>query len=344
MVAQLLDHSVGIAIESTYNTPVTVSRFYEWLPSGMDWDPMPLQGKGLRSTATRFARSGRRIPGIGIGKGTIKAEVVSKGFGLLFQAAFGTATSTLVSGSTYQQLFTPTQAATVLPSFTSQFGYVEGALAASAGGTVDPYTFAGCTVGALTLAAATGGILDATFDIDARSVATATALAAPSYPTTPTLYTFVGGAVTMAGAVTVPTTTALASGGTSVGNVKNFTFKMDNGIDRARWVLGGRNQPTTGLRKATLECDIEYTDTALIAAYVAQTALAVTLTFVTTTALSTGVESLQLTFPAVMINSGPIPQSADDKVIINKTTFEILDNLTAAQPIYMAVRTADAAL
>lgn len=196
-MATMLDHQLGIKPESVFNTPVVVDRFYEWLEgNGLDWDPNVVQGKGLH-IGGQVARAGRRVPLVGKGGGKFVVEIASKGLGTLLKAAVGTGVSNLVSGSTYQQLFTAAVSGTYLDSLTVQEGIVK------PGGTVDTYTFAGCSVTKWEIEVPADGIATLTVEIDARSIATATALATASYPTTPTLFS--GG---------LPTTGGMAIGGT----------------------------------------------------------------------------------------------------------------------------------
>ena len=59
-MAALSDHSLGLAIESTFGVPVAPDHFFEWLAtSKMDHDPNVIYPKGLR-VGSRFARTSRR--------------------------------------------------------------------------------------------------------------------------------------------------------------------------------------------------------------------------------------------------------------------------------------------
>ena len=341
----MLDHQVGWKIESTWNTPVTVDRFGEWMKgSSFDWDPNVVQGKGLR-VGSRGARAGRRVALVGKGSGKLQLELASKGLGTLLQACFGVATSTLVTGSTYQQVFTPALTGTYLPSLTVQEGIVK------PGGTVDAYTFSGCTVGKFELEMPDEGIGTLTAEMDARSLATATALATASYPTTPTLYSSAlptSGALTAGGTLTAPTASALGSiaGGATVA-VKGWKFGVDNGIDEKRTVIGGRNQPTAGLAGLKLTTTVEYdatTGTTFRDALIGQSSTPLILTSATPEALSTGTATLQLTLPAAFVDKGALPEPADDgSVITTDLEWSVLDLLTAT-PAILALRTADTAL
>jgi hypothetical protein len=343
-VATMLDHQVGLKQESTWNTPVVVDRFYEWLAgNGLDWDPKVVQGAGLR-VGSQVARAARRVALVGQGNGKIGVELASKGLGTLLQGCWGTGASTLVSGSTYQQLFSAAVTGTYLPSYTVQEGIVK------PGGTVDAYTFAGCSVTDFDVEMPTSGIGTLTVGLDARSLATGTALATASYPSSPTLYGSAlptSGALSVGGTLTVPTTTALASvsGGTNV-QVKSWKLSVNNGLDTGRDVLGGRNQPVVGMREIKLSTVVEYdatTGTTLRDALIGQTSTPILITATTPETLAPATATLQLALPAAYIDKGAIPQPSDGKVITTSIEWSVLDPLTAAAA-FMVLRTADTAL
>jgi hypothetical protein len=338
-MASLQECSVGIIPEVTWGTPLTVTRWAEFTSESLDFNKAVKQGMGLR-VGSRVARSPRRVVATSNPQGDVEFELCSKGMGLWWQVALGTGVSTLVSGSTQQQLFTLSTAA-LAPSVTIQKGVVE------LGGTVDPYTYAGMTCGAVEITCPKGDIAKAKFSFLGKSLATATGYTAPSYPAAPVnLFHFAQGAITVGGAVTAPTTTAMASGGTAVANVRDFSLKIDNGLAGDRFNLGGAGliaQPTYGLRAITGNMTIEYDSTTIRDAYIADTPLAVTLTFTTGTALSTGFEQFQIVLPEIKLD-GDIPNANGTDLITLNVPFTVLDNLTAAQPIWIAQRTADAAL
>ena len=145
---------------------------------------------------------------------------------------------------------------------------------------------------------------------------------------------------------TAPTATALATGGTAVANVRDFSLKVDHKIQGGRFNFGGSGKksiPTYGLRDISGKMTIEYTDTAIRDAYIADTPLALTLTFTTTEALSTGFSTFQIVLPEIKLN-GEIPKTNGTDLIELSVDFDVLDNLTATQPLWLVVRTADAAL
>lgn len=339
-MATLQDSSVGIGTEGTYGTSVTPTRWYEFMDESLDFTKNTKQGEGLR-VGGRVARSGRRVIVSTMAKGDFSLEVPSKGMGLLWQAALGAGTSTLVSGSTYQQNFT-LGTGSQPPSLTVQKGIVR------VDGTVDPYTYAGMVIDGAEITAGNGEIVQAKFDFIGKSLATATAYAAPSYPAAPVnLFHFAQGAITLGGAVTAPTTTTLATGGTAVANVRDFSLKIENGLTDDRFNFGAAGaiaQPTYGARSISGKMTIEYDSATIRDAYLADTPLACVLTFTSAETLSTGTATFQIVLPEIKIDGDAIPNANKTDLVTVGVDFSVLDNLTATQPIWIVHRTADTAL
>ncbi|GAC1387533.1 MAG: hypothetical protein NVSMB48_26980 [Marmoricola sp.] len=338
-MATFQDSSVGFAIESTYGTPVTPTRWLEFTDENLDWKKNIKQGMGLR-VGGRVARSGRRVVPSADGGGDVMLEVASKGLGLWWQACMGAGTSTLVSGSTYQQVFT--LADTPSP-ITIQRGTPE------TGGTVDAYTFSGCMVDSFDLNFQNADILTSKATIDAGQLTTATGYTSPSYPSSPvSLFHFAGGAI-YNGTLTAPTSTALATGSTQLASVRSGTLTVNHNMTKDRQNLGGgiapgrKAQPTAGLRTISGGLQVEYASTTFRDAILNETPMALVLTYQTTTALSTGVETFQVVLPEVKFD-GAMPNSNKTDLIVQALTFQVLDNLTAAQPIWICTRTSDTAL
>lgn len=338
-MATFQDSSVGFGVESTYGTGVTPTRWLEFTDENLDWKKNVKQGMGLR-VGGRVARSGRRTVPSADGGGDIQLEVASKGLGLWWQACMGAGTSTLVSGSTYQQVFT--LADTPSP-ITIQRGTPE------VGGTVDAYTFTGCMVDSFDLNFQNADILTTKATIDAGQLATGTAYTSPSYPSSPvSLFHFAGGAI-YNGTLTAPTSTALASGSTPLANVRSGTLTVNHNLTKDRQNLGGgiapgrKALPTVGLRTISGGLQVEYASTTFRDAILNDTPMALVLTYQTATALSTGFETFQVVIPEAKFN-GAMPNSNKTDLIVQSLTFDVLDNLTAAQPLWLVTRTADSAL
>lgn len=329
------DCSINLGIESTYGTGVTPARALEFTDESFDWQKHVKQGAGLRVGA-RVARSARRVVPTAEGGGDLTVECVSKGMGLLWQCAMGAGTSTLVSGSTYQQVFT---FADTMPSATVQKGIPQ------LGGTVDPYTFVGGTVDSWELDFANADIVRLKTTWDFKDVTTATGFAALTYPTAPNLFHFQT-ATLYNGTLTAPTTTALASATTAVADVRGGTISVSNNTDQGRFNIGGLGRKAKpivkGVRPITGKLDVEYDNTTFRDAVLNETPMALVLTW-TAGALSTGTETLQIVLPEIKFDT-ELPKSKQGDLVMQSMGFTVLDNLTAAQPLWVVCRTSDTAL
>lgn len=337
-----LDHQIGIAAESTFGTAVTVSRFLEpdFTSVEHSWDPNAIQGSGMQVGDGGFERASRSVGVVGKGSGKFGFDLQTKGLGLLLNGLFGTGVSTLVSGTTYQQVFTSGLTTALLPSHTVQYGVVR----SDASGTVDAYTYRGVTMGKLTLGVQAGEVTKGEVEWDAIGQSTATALATASYPAgLGRPVHFADWSATVGGSVTVPTTTALASGGTPAASLKSFEFELDNAIDTERWVLGGtRLQQRTAKRSASLKLAVEYDATTMDGYQVAHTTVPVVLTATTDIALSTGFAQVQLVFPACKVTSASRPNPA---VETPSAEYELkVGKPDTGHAIYLVIRTSDTAL
>jgi hypothetical protein len=327
--------------ETTHATPVTVDRFLPMLPDTTHtWNPRPVYGMGLVVGSQGIQRGDRHVMPLGQGELELKVELQSKGLGVLLGLCHPTSGSTLVSGSTYQQVFTPTRTTPFLPSATLQMGIIR----TVAAGTADPHTYAGCTCTGFTIDVPDDGVPTLAAKFDAISHSTATGLASASYATSPTLYHHDNGSTKLGGTVTVPTSSALGtSSGTAVNNVRSWSLEVDWGVDVERWNVGGRGQPPAGVVTATLNVDVEYDSQTHRDAYLAGTASAFLGNLTTVEALSTGTPTIQVAIPQVYWDDGgtvPVTNGETTRQQLKGTvTFDGTN-----QPWYVAVRTSDSAL
>lgn len=335
-----LDAQIGLKKESVYDTAVTVDTFYEYTDETLTWEPEYAQGAGMR-VGRRLDRADRDVLVKEMVGGSFTVEGQTKGLGKLFEAALGTATSTLISGSAYQQLFTPIQGA--LPSYTIQKG-----IPPVGGGASNPHTFTGMVCSGFELSGDNAAIPTITFNWAGKSLLTGTALATASYPTGVEELSFVHGSLRLGGAVTVPTTTALASGGTATANVRSVSLSYDNGLDSEGFNFGaaGKRSRKQEIGKAAVtgNLTVEYDSNTLRDAWIAGSQLALVLTYATTTAISGGnFPTLQITIPSIKLR-GEIPQSNGGDVVVQSIDFTAFDGGVAAQPVYVAIVTAETAI
>ena len=337
-----LDCSIGIKRETVYGTGVVVDQFLEFLTESLDRKAEFIQGKGMRVGA-RVDRADRRSLGKEVAEGGISLEAPIKGLGLLLNAAFGVVTNTAVAGQAgvFQQVHTPATTDPVA-SYTIQKG-----IPPLGGGATTPLTFLGAMCKSLEISAKEGAPVEVSTDWTAREVVTATAYATPVYPAALDIFTFVQGTICIGGTVVGPTTTALATGGTPVANITDFSIKWDNGLDDGGWNLGGAGKRSRravlGAAKLTGKVTAEYDSVILRDAYLAQTDLSLLLTFTHTSTIGTSAKpALQIVIPVINLE-GALPTANGGSVITQGIDFTGLDNGTLA-PITVAYVSTDTAV
>lgn len=328
------DASVGFSQESVYGTYVAPTRWLEYTDESLDFNKTVKQGQGLR-VGGRVARSQRRVVPIADAGGDVSYELTSKGLGILLDAALGASSVTLVSASTYQHVFT---LGDTPKSLTVQKGLPE------VGGSVDAYTFLGAMINQLELTFANADIGMAKFTLDSKDLSTSQGYVTPSYPATPSLFAFNNWTITT-GALTAPTTTVLASMPTPVADFRDASLTINNNLRNDRFNGGGsgrKSKPTVGLRDIQGSATVEYDSTTFRDAVLNDTPMPLLLQY-TGAALGTGVETIQVVLPEVKFDNELAKTNGTD-LITQAMKFTVLDNLTAAQPIWIVVRTSDAAL
>lgn len=287
----------GIVTETTFNTAVTVSTFYEFNNESINYNKNTAVGLGLRAGG-QLPRSQRRVVTTSDATGDIELDLPTKGLGLLLSHAMG---GTVQTSGTY------TLGDVYSNSFTAQVGVPQ------YGGTVTPKTISGCKISSWELAVTNAGIATGRFTIDGASFTTGTSLATASYPSGNSVFHFAQGAVTV--------------DGTAVANIKDFSINVDNTLKTDRYNLGASGIKSTqvinGFRKITGSITAEFTDTTLLTKYLADTTLALGITF------TSGAASLSITASAVKLD-GEAPQVGGPEVIDVNFTFEAYDNGTDA--------------
>lgn len=352
MVTQA-DCSIAFKKEATYGTPVVVDRFLEFTSETLDLDRAYHQGENMRP-GSRVARSQKRILTREGAAGDITQEVQTKGFGALFELALGVAsawTEVVVDSGVYQGVFTLAKD-DFLPSATIQKGVPRLPTATTPGG-VDAFTFPGCQVASIEFEMSSESVLTVTTSwVGGRGVDTTTAYvpSAGKYPEGCELFSFVGAELVLGGTITAPTGTALATGGTVAGNVRECSISIDQALDENGRNLGGagaRSRPgAVGLAEITGSLTIEYDTTAITEAVLEQQGLALVLTFEGPSEI--GISGLrpvvQIVVPEIKLE-GDLPKSNGGDVITHSSDFIGLDPLVAGQePIYVVYRSADLAL
>jgi hypothetical protein len=237
-----LSAQVGVIAEVTYGTPVTVTRFYEFLSENMQYNPTWLDGQGLKSgqAYNRFSRtvvSQKDVNGDltmehTSGEAT-SAVADSMGFWWKFALGSSVTTPTLVLGTAFKQIHTPGSKAGQF--FTMQVGRPQ-----ISGITVQPFTYTGVKCTDWQFSCNDNQIAQLQVTLDGRDEQTSVGLAAASYPTPNGLFAFshatnfkIGGSASTASGETS------ISGGASLGSlVSGVTITGSNPMKVDRYGLG----------------------------------------------------------------------------------------------------------
>lgn len=236
------DQQFGAVKETTWNTPVTVSRFFEVLEAPIKPVPARVESAGIRA-GSRVARSTNFQTYTKGGSGSAKFEVPTKGFGFWLEHMLGgTVTTTGPTDANY--------------THTAKIGSLTGkGLTAQTGVAFNPaegvqaFTFSGGKVTGWELSMEVEGLLICSLDFDFASSTTATGLATASYPSGFNQFAWTGASI--------------AIGGTQI-CLNKFSVKGDNKQATDKYMLCGtstKHEPTENdLRAITWDAECEFAD------------------------------------------------------------------------------------
>lgn len=234
------DFQLMFGDESTWNTPVTPNKTFEYESEGIEEDYGRTEGAPLRR-GTAFARNDRFTPYYAGAAGSVQMAVMSKGFGFFLKHMMGQVATT---GPTETTVYTHTgtEASLLGKGLTCQVNRPF-----HPAGTDQPFTYAGGKVVEWTVSNSVDGNLLLDLGLDFASLNTATALASASYLSGMDPLSWAGGIISI--------------GGTNV-DMDEFTLNVKNSnmVDR-RKIRGNteKKEQTTGKREGTfsLKCDFE---------------------------------------------------------------------------------------
>lgn len=269
-----LGASVGVVAESVYGTYVAPSRFFAAKSFNVKkvQNVVPVSGVA----AGRIAAPDEVVTTTAA-TGSIQADVLRKDFGLLLAHLMGSTATPVQQATTAAYLQTHNVGDNYGRSLTLQGGFPNSA------GTVVPKTATGCKITQGTFSCAVDGLVEATFDFDAKSYTEAQALAAPSYTASNMPFHF--------GEMSVKLGTFASEA--SVQGVRSVNLTISRPMDVARFYAGNsgtKSEPVANEFVAvsgTLEVDhvtvadfndrfVNHTSTSLVLEWVGATAIATT--------------------------------------------------------------------
>lgn len=223
------DLQLGVKNETTFNTPVTVDRFFEYNENAAPIKAIAARTEGnpLR-TGTRARRKNRAVPYLSHAEGTLQFDVMNLGFGFWLTHMLGSVATT-GSGPYTHTATEGASSAMMGKSFTAQLNYPF-----HPSGTDQAHTFSGGKVTKWTVSNTVDENLHLELDVWFASMTTGTALATASYPSDMEPYHWGGGVVKVA---------------SSSFDVTNISVEVDQGYDVDRAQIRGntaKKEPTPG--------------------------------------------------------------------------------------------------
>jgi hypothetical protein len=233
-----LSGQIGAVTESVYGTPVTVTRFYEFLSENFQFVPAFLDGAGLKA-GQAYNRASRTVVSQFDVNGDVTMEhtdgsaasAVADSMGFWWKYALGSGTGStpvLVSTTAYKQIHTPGSKA-------GQFLTVQVGRPQISGVTVQPFTYTGVKCTDFEFSCNDNQIAQMKLTYDGQTELTSTSLAAASYPTPNGLFSFadaknfkLGGTPTTAsGETTIASGVAVTSRVTGITLTGSTPMKVD---------------------------------------------------------------------------------------------------------------------
>ena len=319
-----------LATETTYGTPVTVTKGLEFQSETLDFNKQTVDGGGIAGGRVFQPGNARYVVGIG-GGGDVTFNVPSKGFGVWLQLLFGQNTPTTHAGTpnAYQYTFTPKADMTNV-SATMQKGVPQ-----ANSNTIDAYTFSGCVVNSMQFTMGQNSLLQCKATVDAQNVTTATALATLSLPSAPNYFSFAN----INGTLTV--------GGTPYVAIKSFDITLNNQLDLTRMYLGNggkKSQPIRGnYMTGTGTLTGDYIDTTLSSSFISDSEVALVVSFQAANINTTFNEMVKFTLPGLRLN-GQLPQISGPGIVPFSAGFDTYTPIAGGQAVTVDYQTTDATI
>jgi hypothetical protein len=242
-----LDGQLGVKAETTWGTPVTVDRFFEFnsetLEEVLGWlEPTGIRAgqKYKRGARARVARRGTA--------GQVTMEHATRGMALWWKHALGsaiTAPTQIETTAAYKSIITPGDFRGL--GLTVQVGRPEAGT-----GTVRPFTYSGCKVSGWTISVTDNAIPTLQLTLDGREESTTAPLAAATYLDGTTVFDFSQASLRLGGTVATASGETTISGGTAVATVvREFNVSGTVPMANERYGLGNAGRKSQQLENGT---------------------------------------------------------------------------------------------
>ena len=244
----ILDAAIMVGLESTYGTPVTLSRAYEGKADAFKREQARLESIGFRA-GTQGLRDDRVVTVNMGGAATVELDWMTNGMGLLLGGLLGSKTgpTQVAATSAYTQVYATTAAAPA-DSLTMQMLRSE-----LETGTQD-YTYHGCKATGWKMSQSNDGLLMLSIDYDFEDSDIATGAGTPTYVANQTPFDWSQAVITLD-----------PDGSPETLDAMDFEFNADLALKTDRRYLRGsalKKEPVrTGIPRYTGSLTIDLEDT-----------------------------------------------------------------------------------
>jgi len=234
-----MDFQLGFGDESTYGTPVTGTRFFEYESESIEETEGRTEGDPLR-VGSGFVRNDRFTPYFAGGAGNVQLAALTKGFGYFLKHMMGTVVTTGPAETTVYT-HTGTEGDLKGKSFTCQVNRPF-----HPSGTSQAFTYEGGKITEWGLSNSVDGNLLLDLSLDFEQVKDNTALWTPTYPTGMDNFSWAGGVISIGG---------------SAYDVTEFAMTANNGMAVDRRQIRGltdKKEPTAHRREGTFSIKADF--------------------------------------------------------------------------------------
>jgi hypothetical protein len=318
-----LDAQVGVKLETTVGTPVTVDKFPEFNSETFAFDPGFIEPAGLR-VGVEYNRGSRLVQSRKMVSGTLEMNYATRLMGTFWKAALGSSVGTpsvLTAGQSGSQVH---QTGDLLgKSMTIQVGRPQ-----PSDQVVKPHTYQGCKVDSWEWSVGDNEVAKFSLDFDGWDEATATALATASYVNASEFNFSQATAFSIGGSNPLTYT-----GGSSVASiVKSLSFKGDNALATERFGLGNlgvkKEQLENGIPTITGTLEAEYLQSEWYTPFKANTSTSLNVKFEgAVIGSSTDKDTVNFIVPQIRIKNVS-PQVSGPDLVTATVEFEVYSDGT----------------
>ena len=317
---------LGAEAANSYGAGGTIGRWYMIDPSeGFSVKKNVAQSKAIHGG--RFMVGKRRVVPTKAAVGKFDLDLVSKGLGLLFKNGLGSAATAVQQSSStaYLQQHVPglTQVGQSL--------VIQKGIPMTPSGTIQPFTYAGCTITDWEISCTANEIAKLSITVDAQSEVTATSYTAPTF-TAAEVFHFAEGGLLIGGTPTTSGGFVSISGGTApTAVVSSVSVKGSTKLNTSRYNIGAstKSEPVeNAFCEVTGTIELEFaTLTDFYTAMIADTQQALQITFTGSLIASTYHNYVNILIPNAVFEDAT-PQATSTDVVKVKLPFTTLDDLT----------------